>query len=101
MAKKIKWMLLAAFILAPSWVLQVPQVSANKKMGVEEHIKELKSKLSLTSEQESQVRSIIEDKKRKMEEAKQGAHERIRDVLTDSQRAKFNDLILKKEKEDY
>ena len=99
--KKIKWAAFAILLTGYGWVMNVPQVSANKKHTVEEHVKELKNKLDLTSDQEIKVRTIVEEKKNKMEETKQEAHGKIRDVLTDSQRTKFNEMILKKEKDGY
>ena len=70
------------------------------KMNVEESTQKMKKDLKLTSAQESEVRQILEDKKSKMEEAMSSAHEKIRDLLTDEQKDKFNKMVEKKEKED-
>src|SRR5438552_1977542 len=100
--KKIKCLALAVSMLASGWLYYPCSVYANmhKELNAEEHVKELKDKLKLTSDQESKVRDIIADKHHKIEDATEQAHEKIRNLLNDDQRNKFNELIIKKEKDE-
>lgn len=96
---KIKTLAVAAALLGAGWSVSVVPAEANKKMSVEEHVKELKDKLKLTPDQETRVREAVQEKKTKVDTAMQEAHEKIRSTLNDDQRAKFNDMVAKKEKE--
>ncbi len=87
-----------AALFCASGFVQVAPVSANAKESVEEHVRDLKDKLKLTSEQESQVRTAIQEKKNKIQDAVQEAHDKIRSVLNEDQREKFNEIVAKKEK---
>lgn len=96
---KIKTLAVAAALLGAGWSVSAVPAEANKKMSVEEHVKELKDKLKLAPDQEAKVREAVQEKSTKVDEAKQQAHEKIRAALTDDQRTKFNDMVAKQEKE--
>ena len=96
--KKMKWMAVSVILLGSGWFVNLGPVSANRKeMTVEERVKEMRKKLDLNQQQETQVRDILLEKQKKRDEIIQDAHQKIRDLLTDEQKSKFNDLILKKE----
>lgn len=114
--------LLAACLFAMAAVAQQnppAQASGDHKhsqmgpgMGnVDDHVKELTTKLNLSSDQQAKVKSILEethqqmdtlakdqsmskdDKHAKMKELHESVHSKVRDVLTDDQKPKFDAMV--------
>ncbi len=88
------------------------------KMGsVDDHVKELSTKLNLTTDQQTKVKAILEqshqqmetlmkdesvskeDKHAKMKSMHDSTHSQIREVLTDEQKPKFDAMV--KDMEDH
>jgi protein CpxP len=63
---------------------------------MEKKMDKMAKDLSLTQDQKNQVRSIKEDKHRKMEDAEKESKDRIRAVLTPEQQAKFDKMMEEK-----
>jgi protein CpxP len=79
--------------------------------SVDDHVKELSTKLNLTSDQQTKVKAILEenhqkmqatmkdeslskeDKHAKMKEMHNAVHAQVRDVLTDEQKPKFDAMV--------
>ncbi len=59
---------------------------------VEKKVDHLTKKLKLTSDQETQVRSLIQDKMDKEQQARDEANAKIRALLTPDQLSKYNDF---------
>lgn len=59
------------------------------------HLEKLTEKLSLTPEQQTQVKAILDEKQTKMEQVRAETHQKIKAVLTEEQKAKFDDLKAK------
>jgi Spy/CpxP family protein refolding chaperone len=114
--------LLAACLFAMAAVAQQnPPAQANGdhkhgQMGpgmgnVDDHVKELTTKLNLSNDQQAKVKSILEDthqqmdtlakdqsiskddKHAKMKELHESVHSKVRDVLTDDQKPKFDAMV--------
>jgi Spy/CpxP family protein refolding chaperone len=114
--------LLAACLFAMAAVAQQnPPAQANGdhkhgQMGpgmgnVDDHVKELTTKLNLSNDQQAKVKSILEDthqqmdtlakdqsiskddKHAKMKELHELVHSKVRDVLTDDQKPKFDAMV--------
>lgn len=80
------------------------------KRGLDEHVKMLTEKLSLSDDQQAKVKSILtdshqqmqsvrddsslsqDDKRSKMHSLREATNSKIRDVLTDDQKKKFDDM---------
>ena len=71
----------------------------HRKMNAEKHLKKMTKKLSLTAEQQDQVKKLLEEKKQKMEEIGKSFHEQLRNLLTDDQKKKWDADEAKEEKE--
>ena len=69
------------------------------KMNVEKHLKKMTKKLTLTADQQAQIKKLLEDKKQKMEEVGKSFHEQLRNLLTDDQKKKWDSDEAKEEKE--
>jgi Spy/CpxP family protein refolding chaperone len=79
--------------------------------NVDDHVKELSTKLNLTSDQQTKVKAILEenhqkmqatmkdeslskeDKHAKMKEMHDSVHAKVRDILTDEQKPKFDAMV--------
>jgi protein CpxP len=79
--------------------------------NVDDHVKELTTKLNLSTDQQAKVKSILEethqqmdtlakdqsmskdDKHAKMKELHESVHSKVRDVLTDDQKPKFDAMV--------
>jgi protein CpxP len=79
--------------------------------NVDDHVKELSTKLNLTSDQQTKVKAILEenhqkmqatmkdeslskeDKHAKMKEMHDSVHAKVREVLTDEQKPKFDAMV--------
>ena len=79
--------------------------------NVDDHVKELTTKLNLTADQQAKVKSILEethqkmestmkdeslskdDKHARMKELHESVHSKVRDVLTDEQKPKFDAMV--------
>jgi protein CpxP len=114
--------LLAACLFAMAAVAQqnpTAQPSGDHKNGqmgpgmgnVDDHVKELTTKLNLTADQQTKVKAILEenhqqmqttmkdeslskeDKHAKMKEMHESVHSKVRDVLTDDQKPKFDAMV--------
>lgn len=122
----MKWMrlltLLAACLFSMAALAQQnppAQPSGDHKNGqmgpgmgnVDDHVKELTTKLNLTADQQTKVKAILEenhqqmqttmkdeslskeDKHAKMKEMHESVHAKVRDVLTDDQKPKFDAMV--------
>jgi protein CpxP len=122
----MKWMrlltLLAACLFSMAALAQQnppAQASDDHKHGqmgpgmgnVDDHVKELTTKLNLTADQQTKVKAILEenhqqmqttmkdeslskeDKHAKMKEMHESVHAKVRDVLTDDQKPKFDAMV--------
>jgi Spy/CpxP family protein refolding chaperone len=122
----MKWMrlltLLAACLFSMAALAQQnppAQASDDHKHGqmgpgmgnVDDHVKELTTKLNLTGDQQTKVKAILEenhqqmqttmkdeslskeDKHAKMKEMHESVHAKVRDVLTDDQKPKFDAMV--------
>jgi Spy/CpxP family protein refolding chaperone len=79
--------------------------------NVDDHVKELTTKLNLTSDQQTKVKAILEenhqqmqatmndqsiskeDKHAKMKSMHDSVHAKVRDILTDEQKPKFDAMV--------
>lgn len=80
-------------------------------MSVDDHVKELTTKLNLTADQQTKVKAILEenhqqmqatmndqsmskeDKHAKMKSMHDSVHAKVRDILTDEQKPKFDAMV--------
>jgi periplasmic protein CpxP/Spy len=104
---KMKTML--ALVLAAGLVLPGTLWAGQGKHGfsVDDKVKHMTEKLGLTSEQQSSLRAILEEKKEKMEALheqmralREEHREKIRAVLTDEQKAKYDEMKKNGKKKD-
>jgi periplasmic protein CpxP/Spy len=79
--------------------------------NVDDHVKELTTKLNLTADQQTKVKAILEENHQKMETTMKNeslskedkharmkgmhdsVHAKVREVLTDDQKPKFDDMV--------
>jgi protein CpxP len=122
--KKLQYVLLAAALMAPASMLAQNSASAEGQpeahMGrhhipdVDTQLQRLSKKLKLTDEQKPQVKTILEDQRdqmqklmqdssgsraenrQKMREIHENASSKIRSLLTDEQKAKYDKLEAKR-----
>lgn len=115
--------LLAACLFAMAALAQQnppAQPSGDQKQGghghmgmgnVDDHVKELTTKLNLTADQQTKVKAILEenhqqmqammndkslsmdDKHAKMKSMHDSVHSKVRDILTDEQKPKFDAMV--------
>lgn|GEM_PF-3227854 len=58
----------------------------------EKKLEKMTEKLSLTADQQTQIRSILESKKKEMEDMRRRTDEQIHAVLTEEQKKKYEDM---------
>lgn len=105
----MKKSLLAGVLLGGLMALTAPTTPAHAGSGckmkcchdfsVDEKLEKMTKKLGLTTEQQASIRTILEEKKTKMEGLKEQmkssgdeTQEKIKAVLTDEQKTKYDDM---------
>lgn len=61
----------------------------------EEQLERLTQKLNLTSEQQAQVKPILAEKQERLQQVRRETHEKIKAILTEEQKAKFEEMKAK------
>ena len=123
--KQLKYVLLTLVLLAPAGLLAQNDANADNRQqarpmrrhipDVDTQLQRLSSKLKLTDEQKPQVKSILEDqrdqmqkemqepssgrgeKRNKMRDIHENASSKIRALLTDDQKTKYDKLEAKRQ----
>lgn len=75
-----------------SLLMCVGSVYANKMMNIDDKIKDMQNKLSLTDNQASEVRPILQDYKDKVDNLREDKDSKLSKVLSDEQMTKLRDM---------